>query len=323
MGKWKKAVVHLECAADSEHVYDRLKRINNLLKKSKKGEISHEEFVKQIGLRIRDIRYHGTAIFLIHNERRYLITSRHVLWDEEFAKREFQEELDRTQDAPEHQRAILQDSAVQRFENKIFNIVFRVPNLDEVRQGNFKAVQAFLMNLGAGTSATVPYTFSRPGIDLAVVSLDNRDPKFADEITGKGYEPLSLNDIGEKPSEEGAKVFTVGYPSSTALLGQISQDPTETHWSSGYFSVPTFSFGRVSMLHNELPFYWVDMSIYPGNSGGPIIEDNKIVGIVSGQPTIPVEESKELRTRIPFGKIIKAKFIAELLSIQKQKDANK
>lgn len=64
------------------------------------------------------------------------------------------------------------------------------------------------------------------------------------------------------------------------------------------------------------------MSIYPGNSGGPIIEVDKIVGIVSAQPTIPVEESEELRTRIPFGKIIKAKFIAELLSIQEQKDAN-
>jgi len=75
------------------------------------------------------------------------------------------------------------------------------------------------------------------------------------------------------------------------------------------------------MLHNVLPFYWVDMSIYPGNSGGPIIEIDKIVGIVSAQPTIPVEESEELRTRIPFGKIIKAKFIAELLSIQEQKDA--
>ena len=77
------------------------------------------------------------------------------------------------------------------------------------------------------------------------------------------------------------------------------------------------------MLHNELPFCWVDMSIYPGNSGGPVIEGGKIVGIVSGQPTIPVEESEKLRTRIPFGKIIKAKFIPELLAIQEQKDKNR
>jgi hypothetical protein len=76
------------------------------------------------------------------------------------------------------------------------------------------------------------------------------------------------------------------------------------------------------MVHDELPFFWADMSIYPGNSGGPVIEGDKIVGIVSGQPTIPVEDSEKLRTRIPFGKIIKAKFIADLLSIQEQKDSN-
>jgi hypothetical protein len=45
-----------------------------------------------------------------------------------------------------------------------------------------------------------------------------------------------------------------------------------------------------------------------------------LVGIVSGQPTIPLEESEKLRIRIPFGKIIKAKFVADLLSAQEGKD---
>lgn len=324
MDKWKKAIVHLECATDSEHIYDRIKRIDGLRDKLKKGEILHEEFAEQISLRSRDIRYHGTAVFMINNKRRYLITSRHVLWDEDSAKRELQEELNRIQAWPawpESNRAILINSAVQRGWNRIFSIIFRVPNLDEILQGNFEADQAFLMNLGAGASSTVPYTFSIPDIDLAVVSLDNRNSGFADKLVSKGYEPISLNNIGEKPSKEGTEVFAVGYPSSIAVLGQLSQHPAAANWSSSYFSLPMFSFGRVSMLHNALPFYWADMSIYPGNSGGPVIEADKIVGIVSGQAWIPVEESKELRTRIPFGKIIKARFIAELLSIQEQKDA--
>jgi len=321
MDKWKKAIVHLECVTDSEHIDDRIKRIDGLRDKLNKGEILHEEFAEQTGLGFRDIRYNGTAVFMIHNKRRYLITSRHVLWDEDSAIREFQEELNRIQAWPESNRAILIDCIVPRGRNRIFSIIFRVPNLDEVIQGNFQAHEEFLMNLGAGTSSTAPYTFSSPEIDLAVMSLDNRDSRFADELVSKGYEPLSLNNIGEEPSKEGTEVFTVGYPSSTALLGQASQNPAAANWYSSYFSLPTFSFGRVSMLHNVLPFYWVDMSIYPGNSGGPIIEIDKIVGIVSAQPTIPVEESEELRTRIPFGKIIKAKFIAKLLSIQEQKDA--
>lgn len=323
MDKWKKSVIHLECATDSEHIYDRIKRIDSLRKKLDEGKINREEFVEQISAKSRDIRYHGTAIFLVHNKRRYLVSARHVLWDEYSAKREYQEEIDRNQDQQTQVPEILREYFDQRCMDNIFSIIFRVPSLDEVLQGKFDNNRPFLMNLGAGTSFTVPYTFSKPELDLAVVSLDQRNSRFADNLISIGHKPITLDDIDEGPSKEGTEVFTVGFPSSTALLGQIRQPPALTNWSSSYFSTPTFSFGRVSMLHDSIPFFWVDMSIYPGNSGGPVIEGNKLVGIVSGQPTILVEESEKLRTRIPFGKIIKTKFIADLLSIQEKKDSKR
>jgi hypothetical protein len=321
MNKWKKAVLHLECATDSEHVYDRIKRIDCLRKDLDEGRITHEQFGEEITGRSRDIRYHGTAVFLTNNKKRYLVTARHMLWDKDSSNREFQEELERTQEWPEHMRPILLESAKDRALHTIFNIIFRVPSLDEILHGNPKIPPTFLMNLGAGGAIT--YTFSRPGLDLAIVSLDQRDSRFAEELVSKGYEPISVNDFAEEPTQEGVEVYTVGFPSATALLGQVSQHPAETHWSSSYYSLPTFSFGRVSMLHKALPFYWVDMSIYPGNSGGPVVEGDKLIGIVSGQPTIPVEKAEELQTRIPFGKIIKAKFIIELLSIQEEKDSHR
>ncbi|HUX79170.1 MAG TPA: serine protease [Alphaproteobacteria bacterium] len=322
MDKWKKSVVHLECATDSEHIYDRIKRIDSLREEMDEGKIDREHFAKLISDKSRDIRYHGTAIFLVHGSRRYIVSARHVLWDKYSAKREYQEELDRTQERQSQIPEILREYFDQRYEDNIFNIIFRVPSLDEVLQPTFDHNRSFLMNLGAGTSFTVPYTFSKPVLDLAIVSLDQRDSRFGDELIRLGYDPIATEELGLEPSQEGAEVFTVGYPSSTALLGQTNQPAALTQWSSSYFSLPSFSFGRVSMLHDELPFFWADMSIYPGNSGCPVIENNKIVGIVSSQPTIPVEESEKFRTRIPFGKIIKAKFIADLISIQEQKDSN-
>lgn len=306
MDKWKNAVIHLECATDSEHFYDRLKRIERLREELDKEEITHEQFAEEIT---------GKSVLIAHNGRRYFITARHVLWDEHSARREYEEEEARRREQP-----FLLQYAKERALNNIFNIIFRVPSLDEVPQGHPEKGRALLMNLGAGTWARSPYTFSTPDLDLAIVSLDQRDSSFADELSSKGYEPISLNDIAEAPSKEGAPVYTVGFPSSTSLIGQIRQRPAEAHWSSSYFSLPTFSFGHVSMLHEDLPFYWVDMSIYPGNSGGPVIEEDRLVGIVSGQPTIPVENTEQLQTRIPFGKIIKAKHIIELLSKQEQKD---
>ena len=318
--KWKRAVVHLECATDSEHIYDRIKRIDQLREKLNRGEISHEEFGQEIMGRSRDVRYHGTALFLVHNRRRYLLTARHVVFDEVCASREFKEELNRVASWPEHMRGSIIQSAKESVLNRIFGIIFRVPSLDEILKYGPEAQREFLMNLGAGTSNTAPYSFSSPEVDLALVSLGQRDSRFADQLLQLGYDPIDSSDISDQPSAEGAEVFTVGFPSSTALLGQVSQHPATANWASSYFSLPVSAFGRVSMMHDQLPFFWVDMSIYPGNSGGPLIEGGKLVGVVCAQATLPLESTPELRTRIPFGKIMKTKYVHELIGIQEQKD---
>ena len=320
--KWKKAVIHLECATDSEHFYDRIKRINELRARLDCVEISQDEFGQEISGRSRDLRYHGTALFISHNEKRYLLTARHVLFDELSARRELEEEMRQAKSWPEHSRAYIASSANERAKNNIFNIIFRVPSLDESVSADTSGHREFLMNLGAGASFTVPYTFSRPDLDLALISLDQRDERFAEEIIRLGYTPIPSELILEGPSAEGADIFTVGFPSATALLGQVSQDPASAHWSSSHFSLPVFSWGKVSMLHDQLPFYWCDMSIYPGNSGGPVIENGKLVGVVSAQATLPIDATPEVRTRIPFGKIIKTCFVRELLEIQESKDQN-
>jgi hypothetical protein len=323
MDMWKRAVIHLECATDSEHFYDRIKRIDLLRKELERGQITHEQYAEQIGSKTRDIRFHGTAFLIEHYTRRYMITARHVLWDEHSSKREYQEEENKLQDLPEQMRVSMLENAKEYELNKIFNIIFRVPSLDEKSQNNFNPVNECLMNLGAGTSSSVPYTFSKPEYDLAVVSLDQRDEHFANELVNKGYNFISSNHIAESPSKEGAKVYTIGFPESMSIQGELILHPAETHWSSSDFSLPITSFGRVSMLHKSLPFFWADMSIYPGNSGGPLVEEDNVeelVGIVSGQPTIPVENNLQLRTRIPFARIIKAKYILELISQQEEKD---
>ena len=55
MNKWKKAVVHIECAGDSEHFYDRIKRIEHLRQEFDKGNISDDQFSKEITGGTRDL----------------------------------------------------------------------------------------------------------------------------------------------------------------------------------------------------------------------------------------------------------------------------
>jgi len=242
------------------------------------------------------------------------------------------ERLERLQGASAAFRESEVKSAYERAQNTIFGIIFRVPSINEILGGQAGKHATFLMNLGSGPDSIRPYTFSKPEIDLAIVSLDHRHADFVKELKSLGYKPIYLQDISDQPSSEGVDVFTVGYPSFSTF--SMDLHPSIRNWSSAFASVPNYAFGNVSMLHEKLQFFWCDMSVYPGFSGSPVIEDNKLVGIVSGQQTIPIdrvvkkgeeeriEPDPTLRVRIPFGNIIKARFVKTLLEEQIQKDIN-
>ena len=180
------------------------------------------------------------------------------------------------------------------------------------------------MNLGAGTRDSVPYTYSEPSIDLAVISLDNRHHAVTARLLERGYVPIPSDLIGDEPTCEGAEVFTVGFPAVTSEVAKLLISPEVLHWQSEILSLPHSTYGRDSLLHPALPFFWADITIYPGNSGGPVIEGDRLVGIVSAQPSIPVEVEgaaiNGFNARVPLGKMIKAGGIRELLRQQEEKD---
>jgi hypothetical protein len=104
MEKWKKSVIHLECATDKEHILDRVNRMKTASRELGEGIKGNEESAEEIRIVGREIRYHGTAIFLAHKGKRYLLTARHVVWDEREAKRWYQENFKRIKELPENFR---------------------------------------------------------------------------------------------------------------------------------------------------------------------------------------------------------------------------
>jgi CBS domain-containing protein len=50
-----------------------------------------------------------------------------------------------------------------------------------------------------------------------------------------------------------------------------------------------------------------------GNSGGPVVEDGRLVGIVSAQAIVE-------GTRVPFARAIKSHYVNPLMSEQQEKD---
>lgn len=286
---WKSAVIQLEGAANGFSLQEFIGKANQL-RNIGITEEERNEIIQDLAGNIRSKRFSGTAIFIKYKSYRYLLTARHVVHDD----------------------TSLNESNSRS--DKIFDIIYRVPSFDEVysEQG---IRPDFLLFSGAVSD----YVFSDPELDLAVISLNQRHTKFADRLEEKGYKPVDMTNLFSDPSEEGADVFTVGFPLAVSYMGSLPTDP----WCASSFSLPTFAFGKVSMLHEKLSYFWSDLSIYAGNSGGPVVEGGKLVGIVSHQATEHIDEVKDsttiqpsltLLTRIPFGRIIKAKHCLALLS---------
>lgn len=296
--KWQKAVIHLEGAADSlspEEIIERYRSQNS---------------IDQISLPSRDIRFRGTAIYYADETGRYLLTARHVLRDEDCARRLVVHQM------PDWVKKIKSHEELQaEVDRWIFNIIFRVPSLDEYLAGN-RPINGmdFLMNLQAGVPSMTPYTFSAPDLDLAVISLNQHVTKlFADSLDKAGYLPISAEDLAITIPSTGDKIFAAGYPESTSVLGSRPLSRAEQVWASDGVSQPVLSFGHIGMSHSMLPYFWADISAYPGNSGGPVVSDGKLVGIVSAQASVD-------QSRIPFAKVIRAELLKDLISEQALKD---
>ncbi|HBS6023864.1 S1 family peptidase [Klebsiella pneumoniae] len=313
--KWKKAVIHLECAMDIEKIHEKILRDYELENKLNRGEISLDQYHEEISNGFELKRSYGTAIFIIHNENRYLLTARHVLFDKPASDKQFEDDLKKHE---EHSASGIYSPPPKRDVNTIFEHIFRVPSLDEKK--DLDAKRLLLRSLNAGAYCARAYTFSDSEMDLAIISLDHRSPEFADHLIELGYVPIPSEEIESGSLKEGDEVFTVGFPAATCFLGQFLTDPSLMMSSSHLFSLPVFSWGRISMLHHNLPFYWCDISAYPGNSGGPLISDGKLVGIVVAQALVSIDSAPSVRTRIPFAKIIKSNYIKDLIKEQEQKD---
>ena len=187
--RWKKAVIHLEAAGDSVSYSKRTRSWQELTELFQQGKISIERLAEGYGHGGRDVRCRGTAVFLEHEGRRYLVTARHVLHDKRSMQHQIEEADERAQeslargDSPkdvEWRRQQDLQLATENAATNIYSVVFRVPTLDEALALHPEFHIEALTDLQVGPPDTVPYTFSEEALDLAIVSLDQRDPRFAD-----------------------------------------------------------------------------------------------------------------------------------------------
>ena len=296
MEVWKRAVIHIECATDIENVQQRIHSSKESL---------HE---------YREERHWGTAVFIQHQNRRYLVTPRHIVHDTLQAKQHLSNAVDGLSDTWSQEfRKTYMESARQKANNCIFNVIYTVPSLREYSDKKAQMTPEFLLGLGTGSDTPFSYTCSDSALNLAVISLDPLHSRFADRLVSSGYVPISSEAIIDQPSSENVEIIIVDFPLMPALFHQLNVEMAEKAWETGLISIPTFTFGKVISMKEQPSSFLCEVNLYSGNGGGPVIEEKNIVGIIN---TIP-KTGKDDVTSI---KVLKGKHIKTLLSIQAEKD---
>lgn len=118
-----------------------------------------------------------------------------------------------------------------------------------------RGAKSVLIHLPDNTSHEAEVVKSSPSIDLAVLKIATQTPDYLDLASSRQV-------------NKGDKVFTIGFP-VTDILG------VEAKYTEG-------SISSMSGLKNEPIAYQITVPIQPGNSGGPLVNDEgQVVGVIT------------------------------------------
>ncbi len=279
-----------------------------------------------------DKRNAGTAIFLNYKNKHFLITAAHLLINKEISS-----------NLPIKDRLFKQMFRILSFnewndENKRKLITKKVLIKDDDLTYCYGETDHIPIEKIAIPKYILVSDFNEPTIspvtilereDIAIISLRPRiidaclmfftnEKSFTKELIVMGYSPITIDDIRPGPFKEGSEVFTVGYPADISPVKTRKEIYGKyERWCSAEVTLPIFAFGKISMVNKDLDYFWADLPVFPGNSGSPLIEEDKLVGIITNEAVIEIGENIE---KFPFARAIKTKFIKNLVEMQIEKD---
>lgn len=288
--KWEKAVINIECQ-ESKYTPEEIDEII-LSEKAQNRILSEEDEVERRASLGRETNpVSGTAIYLSDRGKKYLVTARHAIFDPK-------ESID--------------TSSPRLFKD----ISIRTPFDYFLKK---KVNNSSIPSTGYGPAS--PFYLSDEITDIGIISLQASLTNFLIEtLEQDGYIPVTLADIDSlQDIHTGEDIAAIGYPD----ISRIGFFQKRNDYQSNVVVLPVSTFGNIAMAHEKLSYFIGDITVYPGNSGGPIIRGNKLIGIVSGQVLIPLQNSSYLSSRGTLAKIIKTENIFTGLRKLQQTESDK
>jgi hypothetical protein len=274
--RWERSVINIECQ-ELSYTPEEIDQLIGIEKLQGKFLTDDQELERRVALGRQTNPVSGTAIYVADSGRKYLVTAKHVIYDPQESK---------STTGPRLFRDISIRTPYEYFLKKKVN-------------------DASILTTGYGPVS--PFYLSDDATDIGIISLQASLTNFLIKtLEEDGYEPISMEDINR--TEEittGDAIAAIGYPD----ISRVGVFQKRNDYQSNIVVLSVSTFGNIAMAHGQLSYFIGDITVYPGNSGGPIIKDNKLIGIVSGQVLIPVDHSNKLSSRGTLAKVIRAEHI--------------
>lgn len=283
-------MINIECL-ELRYSPEEIDQVITAEKLQRKLLTEEDELERRSELGRETIPVSGTAIYVTDNGKKYLVTAKHVIYDP-------------------------QESQSTTGPRLYRDISIRTPYEYFLKR---KVNDASILSTGYGPVS--PFYLSDDATDIGIISLQASLTNFLIKtLEDDGYVPINIADIDRSQNiSTGEGIAAIGYPD----ISKVGVFQKRNDYQSNVVVLPVNTFGNIAMAHDQLSYFIGDITVYPGNSGGPVIKQDKLIGIVSGQVLIPVDQSNRLSSRGTLAKVIKAEYIIRGLRKLQETEADK
>ena len=222
-------------------------------------------------------RFSGTAIFLFYKGNYYLITARHVIVDTSAS-----------------------------YPNQIFRKIMLVDDYTTIQDHSKDIIigsNVITKNYELTTLDQFPDIFcelSSKNDDIGIIKLTGIKPLlegkwFVETLIKRGYTPITIEDIDTVCNiTQNQKIMAIGYPIESTV-GYKNLPKALYNWEAQAISIPMVTKGEISDVGKGKNDFQGNIFYYHGNSGGPSISNNKLIGIVSSFTQTPTYTDNKKR----------------------------
>jgi hypothetical protein len=314
--KWNRSVIALEAIQDPPEkvvkFYDEL---------FDKKLITYDKLTK-VRDSLSDIaeRSLGTAIFVKYNGIHFLLSARHVFADNVNDSNGMCGSLVLVENAAGKPN----DTTGQRFiesgtGNDLPAGTFTPPNGIILHNVEIEDARSEVRSLRLifNYFGRQEFVFSNKTNDIGLIALDKvpHGRLFTQTLYNRGYVPIEIDDIDTTCNLMRLdSIFCIGYPEESIVERHVSSAARATYLAN-IKAINFVSNGFIFASPRNSNFFEAAMFTYHGFSGGPVIRNNKLIGMVSGfDPEIKVNQHQAVKAVVVYhSRFIKSSIIYKYL----------